>query len=178
MGFHHLALATRDMAAIDDFYTNVMGFDLVKTVLGPTPDGGWAKHFFYDAGQGQLMAFWELHVDAFPAEFPTGLSEGAGLPFWVNHVAFWAEDVEEIQVHKQRWLEHGCRVAEIDHDWCYSIYTLDPNGTWVEFCATTAPFTDEDRAFARAALVRDDLPHSPRPSFMKDHKPTAARTAH
>ncbi len=176
MGFHHLALATRDIAAIDEFYTKVMGFELAKVVIGPTRNGGWSKHFFYDAGHGQLMAFWELHGDEFPANFPTGLSEGAGLPFWVNHIAFWADDVPDLQVHKQRWIDHGCTVVEIDHEWCYSIYTLDPNGTWVEFCATTATFTDEDRAFAREALVRDDLPHSPRPPFIKVHEAKGAAT--
>ena len=48
MGYHHLALATRDMKAIDHFYREVMGFDLKKVEIGPTPIGGWAKHFFYE----------------------------------------------------------------------------------------------------------------------------------
>ncbi|MCX6542506.1 MAG: VOC family protein, partial [Actinobacteria bacterium] len=55
MGFHHVALATRDTAATHDFYTNVMGFSLVKVVASPTPGehGGWSKHFFYStAGEG------------------------------------------------------------------------------------------------------------------------------
>ena len=30
MSYHHLALATRDMAAIHAFYEGIMGFDLVK----------------------------------------------------------------------------------------------------------------------------------------------------
>ncbi|HBM88254.1 MAG TPA: VOC family protein, partial [Rhodobiaceae bacterium] len=29
MGYHHLALAAKDMKAIHDFYEGVMGFDLV-----------------------------------------------------------------------------------------------------------------------------------------------------
>jgi catechol 2,3-dioxygenase-like lactoylglutathione lyase family enzyme len=47
MGYHHLALAVRDMAAVHHFYEDVMGFELVKVEVASVPDGGWAKHFFY-----------------------------------------------------------------------------------------------------------------------------------
>ena len=30
-------------------------------------------------------------------------------------------------------------MIRIDHGWCISIYTLDPNGIMVEFCVTTDP---------------------------------------
>ena len=35
MGFHHLALATRDIKATHEFYTAAMGFELVKVAVGP-----------------------------------------------------------------------------------------------------------------------------------------------
>ena len=157
MAYHHLAVATRDMLAIDRFYTKAMGFELVKVEVGKTPKEGWAKHFFYETGEGELMAFWELHDDTIPEDFPTGLSKAAGLPDWVNHIAFRAEGPEDIQKRKQRWLDHGYPVLEIDHSWCYSIYTTDPNGTLVEFCITTQTFDQADRDRARRALTSDDL---------------------
>jgi len=46
MGYHHLALAARDMKALHKFYEGVMGFELVKAEVGPSPEGGWAKHVF------------------------------------------------------------------------------------------------------------------------------------
>ena len=55
MGFHHLALATRDVKGTHAFYTQAMGFELVKVVAGATPTEGWSKHFFYETGDGQLM---------------------------------------------------------------------------------------------------------------------------
>ena len=165
MPFHHLAVAVHDMKAIDRFYTKAMGFELVKVQVAKTPEAGWAKHFFYSTGAGELMAFWELHDPALGSDFPTGMSEAAGLPKWVNHVAFAAEDLGEIERNKNRWLDHGYDVLEIDHRWCYSIYTTDPNGTLVEFCLTTAPFTDEDRVVAREALGRDDLAFAPEPQI-------------
>src|SRR5690349_6149840 len=44
-GLNHLALVCSDMARTVDFYTNVLGFPLVKTVDLP---GGRGQHFFFD----------------------------------------------------------------------------------------------------------------------------------
>src|SRR5438046_2231033 len=93
MAFHHLAFATRNLDETHAFYTDVMGFTLVKAVANETPDGGWAKHVFYDTGQGELIAFWDLHDDTI-GEFGTAISEGLGLPAWVNHVAFAAASLD------------------------------------------------------------------------------------
>ncbi len=153
MSFHHLALATHDMKATHAFYSEAMGFELVKVEIAPTPAGGWAKHFFYETGGGELMAFWELHDESLPQEFPTGMSTAVGLPEWVNHVAFGAADLSDIEKAKQRWLDTGYPVLEIDHDWCYSVYTTDPGGTLVEFCVTTGTFTEADRALALRAVT-------------------------
>ena len=46
MGYHHLALAARDMTAIHQFYETVMGFELVKAEVGPAPQGGWENISF------------------------------------------------------------------------------------------------------------------------------------
>ncbi len=47
MGYHHLALAARDMQALHQFYEGVMGFELGKADVVPSPEVGWAKRFFY-----------------------------------------------------------------------------------------------------------------------------------
>jgi len=80
MAYHHLALATRNMKAIDHFYREVMGFDLKKVEVGPTPIGGWAKHFFYEIEPDRFIAFWELHGEPYEKPFETGISRAAGLP--------------------------------------------------------------------------------------------------
>ena len=62
MGYHHLALAAKDMKAIHHFYEEVMQFELVKVEVGPSPQGGWAKHFFYRMeDDSKFIAFWEMH---------------------------------------------------------------------------------------------------------------------
>jgi len=170
MGFHHLAVATRDAVANDIFYERVMGFRLVKVEAGQTPSGGWAKHLFYDTGGNGMIAFWELHDDTIGNDFPTALSEGVGLPAWVNHIAFDAADLAEIESRKQRWLDHGYSVLEIDHDWCYSVYTTDPNGTLVEFCTSTRAFAESDRLRARELLMAHEKPALVGPKGHKVHK--------
>ena len=112
MGFHHVAVATRNVAATHAFYTEAMGFDLVKVEAAATDGGGWARHLFYDThGQG-LIAFWDIHDDEnVPAEFEPSLSAGLGLPIWTNHLAFDAGDLAGIESHKRRWLDAGHDVA-------------------------------------------------------------------
>jgi catechol 2,3-dioxygenase-like lactoylglutathione lyase family enzyme len=159
MSFHHVAVATRDLAATHEFYTDAMGFDLVKVEASATDGGGWARHVFYDTHDQGLIAFWDIHDDEnVPAVFETSLSAGLGLPIWTNHLAFDAGDLDGIEAKKRRWLDHGHDVAEIDHGWCTSIYAVDPNGTLVEWCATTQPLTDADRADAQRLLTAAQPP--------------------
>ena len=145
MAFHHVAVATRDMPAIDAFYRQATGVELVKVEIAPSPEGGWAKHFFFDTGNGEVMAFWELHMESLGEEYPVALSTDMGLPAWVNHISFHADSREDLDQKRQRWVDNGYDVLEIDHNWCISIYTLDPNGTMIEWCADTRVLDAKDR---------------------------------
>jgi len=175
MAFHHIALATRDLAATHRFYTEVMGFKVVKVVVAPTPEeSGWAKHVFYDTGNGEMIAFWDIHDGEIEAGPWTGdLSSVIGLPQWVNHVAFDAPTLDALEARKQHWREHGLTVAEIDHGFCTSIYATDPNEILVEFCCTTRPFSDEELA-AASRLVDDANPELETLPGMRVLKPIEA----
>ena len=172
MSFHHLAIATNDLDATHRFYTDVMGFDLVKTVVGETMEGGWARHVFYDTHDGGLIAFWDIHDETLP-EFDPSISRGLGLPGWTNHIAFNAPTLDDLATARRRWQDHGHEVVEIDHGWCTSIYIGDPNGIMVEFCTTTVDFTDDDRAEAQRLLVAEQ-PELEAPPTITMHKPTTA----
>jgi len=165
MGYHHIALAVTDLQATHRFYTDAMGFELVKTVVGPTdnPEGGWAKHVFYDTGGNGMIAFWELHDARVPTTFDPRISEGLGLPSWVNHIAFHAADLDDLEARREHWQDHGIDVFELDHGFCRSIYASDPNGILVEWCTDTAPYTEADKAAALAALNDPDPAFDPPP---------------
>ena len=56
-GINHLALVCKDMARTVDFYTNVLGMPLTKTIELPNNMG---QHFFFDIGHGNALAYFDL----------------------------------------------------------------------------------------------------------------------
>jgi catechol 2,3-dioxygenase-like lactoylglutathione lyase family enzyme len=174
MGYHHLALACRDMNAIHHFYETVMEFELVKVEIGPVREGGWAKHFFYRMeDDSKFIAFWEMHDVPGTESFETNLCKAAGVPAQINHISFSVNNREDLDRRRQQWIDADLDVLEIDHNWCHSIYTTDPNGNMVEFCLTTGQFTAEDRSRALAALESDTLAFSEPPASIDVHRANA-----
>lgn len=183
MGIHHVALATPDMATTHAFYSEAMGFEVAKVVTAPTPGSGdgWARHVFYDTGSTGMIAFWDIHDPGFP-EINGGMSRSVGLPEWVNHLAFHATDDAHYESAKKRWAELGLDIVEVDHGFCRSIYTMDPNGTMVEWCHDTRELDEADRRSAAAALALmaaggepTEFDPSPRPEFVpgeRDKRPS------
>jgi len=157
MAFHHVAIAARDLEATHRFYSEAMGFQLVHVDTIPFLETGWARHLFYDTGNGQMLAIWDLHHDEMP-EFNPAISTGLGLPNFVNHIAFGCDSLEEIDAKRDNWLANGHDVVKIDHGWCTSIYTDDPSGTMVEFCCTTRVFNADDHRSAQERLAAAQPP--------------------
>ena len=77
-GVHHVALVSSDMARTVDFYTNVLGMPLVKTL--ELPDGG--QHFFFDCGKGDCVAF--FWYPDWPKAVP-GVASASSLRHWLGH---------------------------------------------------------------------------------------------
>ena len=169
MAYHHLAMAARDMAAIHHFYETVMGFELVKVEIAPLMGGGWGKHFFYrmDGDDSSFIAFWELNAVPGADAHQFDLNKAARMPPGTNHYSFAVRTAEELDARRMRWNAAGLDVLEIDHNWCRSIYTRDPNGNMVEFCLTTGSFSAADRERALAALAEREMQASPPPAAMR-----------
>ena len=53
-GVNHIALVCKDMAKTVEFYRDVLGMPLIKTIDLP---GGHGQHFFFDIGNGDSLAF-------------------------------------------------------------------------------------------------------------------------
>jgi len=134
---HHVAYTTRDSEATYEFYTKKLGMPLLRTENHLQGDG-YYRHFFFGMGGGEAIAFFELNGVGEEADFKTEISTGLGLPPWSNHIAFRLDTLEEIEDMTKRMHERGVDdILRVDHGWCVSIYTLDPNGIMVEFCVTT-----------------------------------------
>jgi catechol 2,3-dioxygenase-like lactoylglutathione lyase family enzyme len=159
-GINHLAFVCRDMAETIEFWEGALGMPLVCTL--DLPFGG-AQHFFFDAGNETLIAFFWF-ADAPPAE--PGHSAPANYPpnditsaiGSCNHVALTVP-TERFDEHVAALTEKGIAVSSIvNHDdskwgmsrsmnesvWLRSAYFWDPNGILVEVAALTRPFGPED----------------------------------
>lgn len=172
MGISHLALAVKDMAATHRFYTEAMGFELVKVEIVPRAEG-FARHVFYSTGSAtdQLIAFWDLAAVPGNENLHTDICRDLGLDPLTNHVAFQAADPADIERRKQRWLDFGVPVMEIDHGWIHSIYTEDPDGIAVEFAVITRAFTAADAAMASELLTSPDPPPTDDEPVITFHEP-------
>lgn len=157
---HHVAFATRDPEATHAFYSGKLGMPLVHTENHLQEDG-FLRHFFFDLGRGDYLAFFQIEDVGEEPDYRTAISLGSGLPIWVNHVAFRLDSETELrdmmEQLKQREVEP---LWEIDHGWCLSIYTVDPNGIMVEFCVTTQP-----EAFAQSEEEALRLLRMPKEQF-------------
>jgi catechol 2,3-dioxygenase-like lactoylglutathione lyase family enzyme len=161
MPLHHVAYATRDVEATTHFYEDLMGFPLVHTEITALGDS-WIRHVFYEitsdtpataGAEKECIAFFELHEVGERPGWTTDLSDGVGLPFWVNHCAFRAS-AERQEAVRVRMTSDGIEPAmEQDHGWCHSLYYLDPNGIMVELCRDTPGFTPDPNEAHRLLTV-------------------------
>src|SRR5437899_357115 len=118
-GINHLALVCSDMERTVDFYSNVLGMPLVKTIELPN---GMGQHFFFDIGNGDSLAFfWFPNA----ADRAPGVASASSLPgagdlatavASMNHVAFNVP-VEKIEQYRQRLIDKGIECTTIfNHD--------------------------------------------------------------
>ena len=181
-GVNHLALTCRDMAKTVEFYRDVLGMPLTKTIDLP---GGMGQHFFFDCGAGSSLAFfwWADVPPAAPGiasvkDFPR---EGKSAVGSMNHIAF---DVapEKFDEYCERLKAKGVKTSMVmNHDdsphqvsrevhpgvFVRSVYFFDPDGACLEFAAWTRPMTDADVAHdpmtaegvkATGMIVKDAAP--------------------
>ena len=159
-GFHHVAFACKDLESTVDFYEK-LGFPLVHTEVQGQHDK-FMRHIFFDLGDGSSLAFFYLNGMGEPENYKTDISTGMGLPLWVNHVAFSADQNRYDEVKQIMETADIKPVMEVDHGWCHSVYYKDPNGIMVEFCLDTPGFKpDPQRAKALLTSVPDKVIEEP-----------------
>jgi glyoxylase I family protein len=147
LGFNHIDLGTKDMAATRTFYEDVLGFPLVRADLVELGDKGCMKHYFFDVGNGQLLGFMSgEEVDGYPKDFDSGINRGLGLMPGVYHFAFNADSLETLDAIKAQLQAHDVKVrGPVDHEgWSKSIYFEDPNGLQLECCHLLRAFDADD----------------------------------
>ncbi|GAB3881579.1 VOC family protein [Terrabacter terrigena] len=120
-GLHHFAIVARDVEETIRFYQGVLGFPL--TEIFENRDYKGSNHFFFDIGNGNLLAFFDFPgLDVGPyAEVLGGL----------HHIA--------ISVEPDTWAQLRARLdgagVEYVEESGTSIYFRDPNGARLELIA-------------------------------------------
>ncbi|MEV6305731.1 VOC family protein [Actinoplanes sp. NPDC051861] len=120
-GLHHTALISSDVETTVRFYQDLLGFPLTELIENRDYPG--SSHFFFDIGNGNLLAFFDLPgLDLGPyAEVLGGL----------HHMA--------ISVAPERWEGLVGRLAEagVEHvvHSGVSVYFKDPDGARIELIA-------------------------------------------
>ena len=120
-GLHHFAVVARDVEETVRFYQDLLGFPL--TEIFENRDYKGSNHFFFDIGNGNLLAFFDFPgLDVGPyAEVLGGL----------HHIA--------ISVEPRQWEEIKGRLDQAGVEYLEesvtSIYFRDPNGARLELIA-------------------------------------------
>jgi catechol 2,3-dioxygenase-like lactoylglutathione lyase family enzyme len=157
MSIDHVAITTKDLAGTHRFYTEAVGFALVKVDVLDNPFGGWMRHALYDTGDGTILAVLEFNDDSM-GEYRTDLSTGLGLPRFANHIAFGAHDLDALEAHRHRLLDHGHGCAVMDHHYTIALYTDDPNGITIEFSTGLRPLLTEKNFRLAQHLIHAQAP--------------------
>lgn len=134
-GVHHVAYRCRDAKQTVEFYQNMLGMDFQLAIAeNEVPSTGAPDpymHVFLDAGNGNVLAFFEL-----PNSPEMGRDDNT--PAWVQHIAFKVADVESLMATREHLVEQGLDVlGPVNHGIFQSIYFFDPNGHRIELAANT-----------------------------------------
>ncbi len=160
-GVNHLALVCKDMRRTVEFYSEVLGMPLIKTIELPNNMG---QHFFFDMGNGDSLAFFWFPdaPDAVPGVSSPAHMPGAGELVTahgsMNHIAFDIAE-EHFDAAVARLHEKGIKTSPVlNHDdspmqvaremhpgvFVRSIYFMDPDGILLEFASWTRVFSESD----------------------------------
>jgi catechol 2,3-dioxygenase-like lactoylglutathione lyase family enzyme len=117
-GLHHMAVICADVERTVRFYQELLGFPLTE-IFGNRDYAG-SNHFFFDIGNGNLLAFFD-----FPG---LDLADYAEVLGGLHHIA--------ISMEREQWEAARDRLDEAGVEYLLesgsSIYLRDPDGTRVE----------------------------------------------
>jgi catechol 2,3-dioxygenase-like lactoylglutathione lyase family enzyme len=149
---HHVAYRCHDAKATVEWYVKNLKMDFqlaiaedhVPSTKAPDP----YMHVFLDAGQGNVLAFFEL-----PTQPP--MDRDRNTPEWVQHIAFKVKDMETLLAYKDHLEANDVEVLGVtDHSVFHSIYFFDPNGHRLELAA---PDLQEQSKLDRLDGVKWDM---------------------
>jgi len=114
----HVVLKVRDVARAEQFYTEVLGFEVVMRLKRP---------------RGVFFTLGEQHHDIAVLEMPADAEPVKDNQVGLHHVALQVGSFAELQECYRTLKAHNVRItATIDHGITKSIYFADPEGNGFE----------------------------------------------
>ncbi len=149
---HHVAYRCHDAKETVEWYGKHLNMDFVLAIaedqVPSTKEPDPYMHVFLDAGNGNVLAFFEL-----PTKEPMG--KDPNTPEWVQHIAFEVEDRETLLAFREKLEAAGIEVVGVtDHSLFHSIYFFDPNGHRIELAC---PDPDQEKKLARLDAVKWEM---------------------
>ena len=149
---HHVAYRCNDARETVLWYNRMLNMEFLlafaENHVPSTKEPDPYMHVFLDAGNGNVLAFFEL-----PTKPPMGRDPNT--PNWVQHIAFKVKSREELLEFKMHLESNGVQVLGVtDHGVFHSIYFFDPNGHRVEIAA---PDPQEAALLERLDAVKWDM---------------------
>ncbi|EGG95452.1 Glyoxalase family protein [gamma proteobacterium IMCC1989] len=134
-GVHHVAYRCKDAKETVEWYEKHLHMDFVLAIsenqVPSTQEPDPYMHVFLDAGNGNILAFFELPTQP-------DMSRDLNTPAWVQHLALKVESIEELLLAKDHLNKNNIDViGPVDHTIFTSIYFFDPNGHRIELAANT-----------------------------------------
>ena len=124
---HHVAYRCNNAKETVEFYQRVMAMDfqlaIAEDEVPSTKEPDPYMHVFMDAGNGNVLAFFEV-----PNSPP--MQKDPNTPDWVQHIAFEVEDMSSLLAAKAHIEAEGLDVlGPVDHTIFKSIYFFEPTDT-------------------------------------------------
>lgn len=135
---HHVAYRCKDARETVLWYQKHLGMNFVLAIAEDEVPSTKAPdpymHVFLDAGNGNVLAFFELPNSP-------DMGRDPNTPNWVQHIALKVGSMDELLAAKVRLQEAGIDVlGPTNHTLFQSIYFFDPNGHRLELaCDTGTP---------------------------------------
>jgi catechol 2,3-dioxygenase-like lactoylglutathione lyase family enzyme len=141
-GAHHVAISTGDIKSQIEFFSDVLGLELVALYWMHGVEGAW--HGFMKLHDHSYLAFVQIDGMAdIPAQLGvTHAGHGGGLSAGgtMQHLAFDVADRDELLTVRDRIRDRGVNVmGPIEHGMCTSIYFAGPEGLSLEVTTSPSP---------------------------------------
>src|SRR5574338_1384249 len=141
-GVHHLAVATGDIKAQIEFFTDVLGMELVALYWMHGVPGTW--HGFLKLNDGCYLALVQNdEIGKIPRQLGVTHAGSAAAPVApgaMQHVAFNVGSQGELLALRDRIRSRGVNVfGPLDHGMCHSIYFAGPEDLSLEIATSAKP---------------------------------------